>query len=58
LLQTLIDTGLRLEHIEEPGPEDYPRILAFAARRGEETNQAREQNKKPWLEELKDVFSM
>jgi len=41
LLQTLIDTGLRLEHIEEPGPEDYPRILAFAARRGEETNQGK-----------------
>ena len=33
LLQTLIDTGLRLEHIEEPGPEDYPRTLALAARR-------------------------
>ena len=33
LLQTVIDAGLRLERIQEPGPEDYPRILALAATR-------------------------
>jgi SAM-dependent methyltransferase len=30
-LNALLQAGLRLERVEEPGPEDYPRILAVAA---------------------------
>jgi hypothetical protein len=30
-LNALLEPGLQLERVEEPGPEDYPRILAVAA---------------------------
>ena len=33
LLNALLRAGLRLEHVDEPGPEDYPRLLALSARR-------------------------
>jgi SAM-dependent methyltransferase len=33
LLNGLLSAGLRLERIEEPGPEDYPRILVVTATR-------------------------
>lgn len=32
-LRALLAAGLRLERIEEPGPEDYPRLIAVQARR-------------------------
>ncbi len=33
LLQALLQVGLHLEHIEEPGPDEFPRILALSATR-------------------------
>jgi SAM-dependent methyltransferase len=33
LLSSFLDAGLTLEYVEEPGPEDFPRMLALAARR-------------------------
>jgi hypothetical protein len=33
LLGAFLDAGLRIEHLSEPGPEDYRRLLAVAARR-------------------------
>jgi len=33
LLTAFLDAGLRIEHVSEPGPEEYPRLLAVAARR-------------------------
>ena len=34
LLNALLRAGLRLDHVDEPGPEDYPRLLALSARGG------------------------
>jgi len=33
LLTAFLGAGLRIEHVSEPGPEEYPRLLAVAARR-------------------------
>jgi hypothetical protein len=35
LLNAFADAGLRLETLSEPGPQDYPRLLAARARRPE-----------------------
>jgi len=33
LLNAFLEAGLRLERVEEPGPEDYPKLLAIVGRR-------------------------
>jgi SAM-dependent methyltransferase len=33
LLNAFVGAGLRIERFEEPGPEDFPRVLALVARR-------------------------
>jgi hypothetical protein len=30
LLNAVLHAGFQIEQVEEPGPEDYPRILAIA----------------------------
>ncbi len=30
-LNAILDAGLRLEHVEEPGDEDYPLLLGLRA---------------------------
>ena len=33
LLNALLRAGLRLEHVDEQGPEEYPRLLVLSATR-------------------------